>query len=159
MNTSVAWKSRTTRPAVCVLISFSLLAAGVVTFAEAAPGSAPTGKSTTPVSSSDSTVPSLDDLGLPPVPSETQADSAQQKPQNQKTPPANNAPSLSDLGFSQSQTQGGAQEQALLNKRTHMLKVHQTLVLDHRDSDGGDANHGAAGQVQGKKWADYYGAD
>ncbi len=40
-----------------------------------------------------------------------------------------NAPSLSDLGFSSTQTQGSAQQQALLNKRTHMLKVHQTLGL------------------------------
>ncbi len=39
------------------------------------------------------------------------------------------APSMQDLGFSPSQTQGNAQEQALLNKRTHMLKVHQTLGL------------------------------
>ncbi len=40
-----------------------------------------------------------------------------------------NAPSLGDLGFSSTQTQGSAQQQALLNKRTHMLKVHQTLGL------------------------------
>jgi hypothetical protein len=39
------------------------------------------------------------------------------------------APSLQDLGFASSQTQGSAQEQELLNKRTHMLKVHQTLGL------------------------------
>lgn len=37
--------------------------------------------------------------------------------------------SLGDLGFSAAQTQGSAQQQALLNKRTHMLKVHQTLGL------------------------------
>ncbi len=41
----------------------------------------------------------------------------------------NNGPSLQSLGFTPSQTQGSAQEQALLNKRTHMLKVHQTLGL------------------------------
>jgi hypothetical protein len=41
-----------------------------------------------------------------------------------------NAPlSLGDLGFSSSQTQGSAADQARLNKRTHMLKVHQTLGL------------------------------
>ena len=33
--------------------------------------------------------------------------------------------SLSDLGFSSSQTQGNAAEQARLDKRSHMLKVHQ----------------------------------
>ena len=69
------------------------------------------------------------------------AGSAQQEiPANKQTatPPANlpNAPpgtttppSLQDLGFASSQTQGSAQEQALLHKRTHMLKVHQTLGL------------------------------
>ncbi len=40
-----------------------------------------------------------------------------------------NGLSLGDLGFSTAQTQGSAQQQALLNKRTHMLKVHQTLGL------------------------------
>ncbi len=61
----------------------------------------------------------------------------QQTPPNQlpaapqPNAPANNAntPSLEDLGFGATQTQGSAQEQALLNKRTHMLKVHQTLGL------------------------------
>ncbi len=50
---------------------------------------------------------------------------------NPQTSPAGNAntPSLQDLGFGASQVQGSAKEQALLNKRTHMLKVHQTLGL------------------------------
>jgi carboxypeptidase family protein len=39
------------------------------------------------------------------------------------------APSLEDLGLSPAQTQGSAQEQARLDKRTHMLKVHQRLGL------------------------------
>jgi hypothetical protein len=39
------------------------------------------------------------------------------------------APSLSDLGFPPEQTQGNAREQALLDKRTHMLKIHQKLGL------------------------------
>jgi hypothetical protein len=38
-------------------------------------------------------------------------------------------PSLEDLGFSASQAQGDAQRQALLDKRTHMLKVHQRMGL------------------------------
>jgi hypothetical protein len=38
-------------------------------------------------------------------------------------------PSLNDLGFSPSLTQADAQRQALLDKRTHMLKVHQRLGL------------------------------
>ncbi|HSB76116.1 MAG TPA: carboxypeptidase-like regulatory domain-containing protein, partial [Terriglobales bacterium] len=37
--------------------------------------------------------------------------------------------SLEGLGFPQEQVQGSAQEQARLDRRTHMLKVHQTLGL------------------------------
>lgn len=37
--------------------------------------------------------------------------------------------SLQDLGFSASQTQGSAQDQARLDKRSHMLKIHQRLGL------------------------------
>jgi hypothetical protein len=39
------------------------------------------------------------------------------------------APSLADLGISPAQIQGSAQEQARLDKRTHMLKIHQRLGL------------------------------
>ena len=37
--------------------------------------------------------------------------------------------SLGDLGFSASQTQGSAADQARLDRRTHMLKIHQRLGL------------------------------
>jgi hypothetical protein len=37
--------------------------------------------------------------------------------------------SLQDLGFSAGQTQGSAQDQARLDKRSHMLKIHQRLGL------------------------------
>lgn len=37
--------------------------------------------------------------------------------------------SLRDLGFTPSQTQGSAQDQARLDKRSHMLKIHQRLGL------------------------------
>ena len=37
--------------------------------------------------------------------------------------------SLQDLGFSPNQTQGSAQDQARLNKRSHMLQIHQKLGL------------------------------
>jgi hypothetical protein len=37
--------------------------------------------------------------------------------------------SLGDLGFSPTQTQGSAQDQARLDKRSHMLKVHQRIGL------------------------------
>lgn len=43
--------------------------------------------------------------------------------------PSSQAPSLSDLGFSQQQTQADPQLQAMLERRTHMLKVHQRLGL------------------------------
>jgi hypothetical protein len=39
------------------------------------------------------------------------------------------APSLEDLGFPSQQTQGNAQLQATLEKRTRMLKIHQKLGL------------------------------
>lgn len=38
-------------------------------------------------------------------------------------------PSLGDLGFSKSETQANAQEQALLDKRTRMLRIHQRMGL------------------------------
>jgi hypothetical protein len=38
-------------------------------------------------------------------------------------------PSLQDLGFPVEQTQGDAKQQALLDKRTHMLKIHQRMGL------------------------------
>ncbi len=38
-------------------------------------------------------------------------------------------PSLQDLGFPAEQSQSNAREQALLDKRTHMLKIHQRLGL------------------------------
>ena len=38
-------------------------------------------------------------------------------------------PSLSDLGFSGSQVQGSTRDQALLDRRSHMLKIHQRLGL------------------------------
>lgn len=82
----------------------------------------------------DSLKPSRENLEIPaaPVPG-AQTSSAvphsEQTQQNQTHPPPDSGLSLQSLGFSASQTQGNAQEQARLNKRTHMLKVHQTLGL------------------------------
>ena len=39
------------------------------------------------------------------------------------------APSLGDLGFTPAQAKGSAQDQARLDKRSHMLKTHQRLGL------------------------------
>jgi hypothetical protein len=44
-------------------------------------------------------------------------------------PSSSTAPSLSDLGLTPEQTQGNAREQALLDKRTHILKIHQRMGL------------------------------
>jgi hypothetical protein len=51
----------------------------------------------------------------------------QANPQNLPNAPSSSKPSLSDLGFPPEQTQGNPKEQALLDKRTHMLKIHQKL--------------------------------
>ena len=48
---------------------------------------------------------------------------------NAPYPSSNTAPSLADLGLTPEQTQGNAREQALLDKRTHMLKIHQRVGL------------------------------
>lgn len=60
-------------------------------------------------------------------------DSSSQQSANPQTPPAQQQnpaqPSLSDLGFSKTQTQADPKLQALLERRTHMLKVHQTIGM------------------------------
>ncbi|MDE3149828.1 MAG: hypothetical protein KGL37_10200 [Acidobacteriota bacterium] len=84
---------------------------------------------------------------LPPNPLHAQASSSSnpQQPAATKTTPqsqtelpnaptaaptaAPTEPSLSDLGFSQQQTQANPKLQAMLNKRTEMLKIHQRLGL------------------------------
>jgi hypothetical protein len=43
--------------------------------------------------------------------------------------PATGAPSLGDLGFAPKDVQGNAAEQARLDRRSHMLKIHQRLGL------------------------------
>lgn len=62
-----------------------------------------------------------------------------QAPVSQPAKPAENLPdapsssktepSLSDLGFSPEETAANARQQALLDKRTHMLKIHQRMGL------------------------------
>jgi hypothetical protein len=56
---------------------------------------------------------------------------AQTNPQNQTKPSGTSptAPTLGDLGFPTEQTKGSAEEQARLDKRSHMLKIHQRLGL------------------------------
>ena len=55
------------------------------------------------------------------------ADPAQKTAPSPSGKPAE--PSLEDLGISPSQAKGNAREQALLDRRSHMLKVHQRLGL------------------------------
>ncbi len=59
-------------------------------------------------------------LALPTAPSENLPNA----PSSSKT-----EPSLEDLGFSKAETQSNAAQQALLDKRTHMLKIHQRMGL------------------------------
>ena len=55
---------------------------------------------------------------------------AQNTPPDQTQPPANpQAPTLGDLGFPADSTQGNAADQARLDKRSHMLKMHQRFGL------------------------------
>jgi hypothetical protein len=55
------------------------------------------------------------------------ADPAQKTAPSPSGKPAE--PSLEDLGITPSQAKGNAQEQALLDRRSHMLKIHQRLGL------------------------------
>lgn len=84
-------------------------------------------------------IPGLLQAQMPTV-AEPQAPAQQQAPANKpdtQSPPelpnaptaAPQSPSLSDLGFSQQQTQANPQLQAMLERRTHMLKIHQRLGL------------------------------
>jgi hypothetical protein len=57
----------------------------------------------------------------------TSSGSSWQPPAN--TPPSSSAPSLGDLGLTPAETEGNAQQQAIFDRRTHMLKVHQRLGL------------------------------
>jgi Carboxypeptidase regulatory-like domain len=63
-------------------------------------------------------------LAAPEAQPQTPSDNLPNAPSSSKT-----APSLQDLGFPAEQAQGNAKEQALLDKRTHMLKIHQRLGL------------------------------
>src|ERR1700690_4093254 len=56
---------------------------------------------------------------------------AQGSPENQTQPPSPNPapPSLGDLGITPDQAQGNAQDQARLDRRSHMLKMHQRFGL------------------------------
>ena len=113
----------------CLLASPLVAIAQVETDTPAAPQTTTSQTTTTIASSKDAAVPSLEELGLVPAiatatdppPTPTPA------PRSTPSPSASDALSLQDLGFDSSQTQSNAALQAKLNKRTHMLKIHQKL--------------------------------
>jgi hypothetical protein len=88
----------------------------------------------------------------------TQAEQVPEKPTNasgrQSLPnapaPSPQEPSLQDLGFSPSQTQSNPKLQARLNKRTEMLKIHQTLGLITLLPMAADLITGPMAKVKGK---------
>ena len=63
-------------------------------------------------------------LAAPQAQPQAPTDNLPNAPSSSKT-----APSLQDLGFPPDQAQGNAKLQALLDKRTHMLKIHQRMGL------------------------------
>lgn len=72
-------------------------------------------------------------LTLTPAPTQPAPAAPPQSAPAQDLPNAPSAaktePSLEDLGFSKTETQSNAAQQALLDKRTHMLKMHQRFGL------------------------------
>lgn len=77
---------------------------------------------------------------------------------NSSTQNGSTEPSLSSLGFPSSEVQGNAREQALLNKRTHMLQIHQklgmvtvaALIAAIATSGGAKGPHGTPGSSTGR---------
>src|SRR5215467_6881685 len=66
----------------------------------------------------------------PPDNPEPEGNNPNQAHQNQQaTAPNQQAPSLGDLGFPSNETKPNPEEQARLDKRSHMLKIHQRLGL------------------------------
>jgi hypothetical protein len=84
-----------------------------------------TARSQTAVSSD---LPSAPDPQSPQQPQTQTSPQAAPPTQQQQNPPTK-PPDLGDLGFPTEQTKADPQLQARLDRRTHMLKVHQTLGL------------------------------
>jgi hypothetical protein len=82
-----------------------------------------------PSATVDGTKPSVVDEQLQANASTTNKPGLEQQDNLPNAPSSSTAPSLSDLGLTPEQTQGNAREQALLDKRTHMLKIHQRMGL------------------------------
>ena len=82
-----------------------------------------------PSATVDGTKPSVVDEKLQASAPTTTKPGLEQQDNLPNAPSSSTAPSLSDLGLTPEQTQGNAREQALLDKRTHMLKIHQRMGL------------------------------
>jgi len=112
------------KPFLLLLIAVLGCTSAQVCSAQASSSVAPTHTSSS-VTVSDSLLASAD---LPDAP-EVQTTSAPPAAKPDAGADQNGALSLGDLGFAPSQTKANAAEQARLDKRTHMLKVHQRLGL------------------------------
>lgn len=82
-----------------------------------------------PSATVDGTKPSVVDKKLQVSAPTTIKPTLEQQDNLPNAPSSSTAPSLSDLGLTPEQTQGNPREQALLDKRTHMLKIHQRMGL------------------------------
>ncbi|MGB8580698.1 MAG: carboxypeptidase-like regulatory domain-containing protein [Candidatus Sulfotelmatobacter sp.] len=82
-----------------------------------------------PSATVDGTKPSVVDEQLQASAPTTTKPALEQQDNLPNAPSSSTAPSLSDLGLTPEQTQGNPREQALLDKRTHMLKIHQRMGL------------------------------
>lgn len=68
-------------------------------------------------------------LNLALAPNQAPSQNLPSAPSPQKSEPQSTEPSLSDLGFAPTEIKANPREQALLDKRTHMLKIHQRMGL------------------------------
>ena len=82
-----------------------------------------------PSATVDGTKPSVVDEKLQSSAPTTTKSTLEQQDNLPNAPSSSTAPSLSDLGLTPEQIQGNPREQALLDKRTHMLKIHQRMGL------------------------------
>ena len=137
---------------IAVLVSCTLLSVGTSAFAQTTGGTkaapeisvaalSPNDSSDTKLSPDSGLLFALEPRGGAPAedrlltPDQTStpaaSDQTQGNSQGQQAPPANNsqAPSLQDLGLSPAQAQSDPQLQAKLDKRSHMLRMHQRLGL------------------------------
>jgi hypothetical protein len=81
-------------------------------------------------------VAALPDAPVPLAPAGSAIDNSQPlsssdslQPPAQNPPPSGTGPSLGDLGLTPADTEGSAARQAIMDRRTHMLKIHQRLGL------------------------------